>query len=88
MSRLRRQGALRGEARRAQAVPMRRLSQTNVSARGDDFIPCFRHALLAINRSALPRRRRQASIRSDLASIIEVPEQAFRPEDGGELWSD
>ena len=48
----------------------------------------FGHALFAIDRSALPGRRRQAGVGSDLASIVEVSEQPFRPEDGGELRPD
>ena len=36
----------------------------------------------------LPGCRRQARVRSDLASIVEVSEESFRPEDGGELRSD
>src|SRR5665811_32037 len=32
--------------------------------------------------------RDRASIRSDLASIVEVSEEPFRPEDGGELRPD
>src|SRR5258708_2443682 len=52
------------------------------------WIACFRHALFAIDRSALPGCRRQARIRSDLASIVEVSEKSFRPEDGGEFSSD
>src|ERR1700756_90224 len=52
------------------------------------WIACFRHALFAIDRSALPGCRRQARIRSDLASIVEVSEKSFRPENGGELRSD
>src|SRR6201990_1783011 len=52
------------------------------------WIACFRHALFAIDRSALPGCRRQARIRSDLASIVEVSEKSFRPENGGELGSD
>src|SRR5258707_15891145 len=52
------------------------------------WIACFRHALFAIDRSALPGCWRQARIRSDLASIVEVSEEPFRPENGGELRSD
>ena len=52
------------------------------------WIACFRHALFVIDRSALPGCRRQACIRSDLASIVEVSEKSFRPEDGGEVRSD
>lgn len=35
--------------------------------------------------SALPRRRRETGVRCKLASIIEVPEEAFGPDDAGEL---
>src|SRR5258708_15213133 len=52
------------------------------------WIACFRHVVFAIDRSALPGCRRQACIRSDLASIVEVSEKSFRPKDGGELRSD
>lgn len=45
-------------------------------------------ALFAIDRSALPGCWRQARIRSELASIVEVTEEPFRPEDGGELRPD
>ena len=53
----------------------------------NSWIACFRHALFAIDRSALPGCRGQARIRSDLASIVEVSEKSFRPEDGGEVRS-
>jgi hypothetical protein len=43
------------------------------------------HALFAIDCSALPRRRRQSRIGSDLAAIVEVSAQTFRPEDGSRL---
>src|ERR1700722_15871469 len=48
----------------------------------------FRHALLSINCSTLPRCRRQASIGGDLPSVVEMSEQPFRPQEGGELWPD
>src|SRR3981189_2580409 len=53
--------------------------------RSQSRIACSRHALFAIDGSALPGCWRQARIRSDLASIVEVSEEPFRPEDGGEL---
>src|SRR6202021_842593 len=43
------------------------------------------YALFATNCSALPRRRRQSRIGSDLAAIVEVSAQTFRPEDGSRL---
>src|SRR4029077_7060858 len=48
----------------------------------------FRDPLLAIERSALPGCRRKAGISRDLSSVLEVPEQPLRPEDGGEFGSD
>src|SRR3979490_2910388 len=51
-------------------------------------IACSTHALFRIDGSALPGCWRQARIRSDLASIVEVSEEPFRPEDGGELRPD
>lgn len=37
--------------------------------------------------AALPRRGGEARVRCDLASIIEVSEQAFRVEYRSELWT-
>lgn len=48
----------------------------------------LRDALLVLDRSALPRRRREPGIGGDLPAIIEVPEQPFRVEDGGTLGAD
>src|ERR1019366_3450793 len=48
----------------------------------------FRHSLLAIDRSALPRRRGQASVGRDLLSVGETSVEPLRPEDGGELGTD
>ena len=46
------------------------------------------HTLLVIDRSALPGRRRQARVGGHLPAVVEVSEQALRPEDGGELRTD
>src|SRR5258706_8087328 len=46
------------------------------------------HALFVIDRSALPRRRRQAGVGRHLSSIVKAAEQAFSIEDGGKLRAD
>src|SRR5262252_6886498 len=38
--------------------------------------------------AALPWRRRQAGVGGHLPPVVELAEQALRPEDGGGLWAD
>src|SRR5207248_7567674 len=45
----------------------------------------FGHTLLVINRAALPWRRRQTGVGGHLPAVVELAEQALRPEDGGGL---
>src|SRR5262249_59955028 len=54
-----------------------RCSQSRISG--------FGYSLFSIDRSALPRCRRQAGISGDLASVVEVSEEPFRPKCGSEL---
>src|SRR5208282_4199534 len=55
-------------------------SQSRIAGLGD--------ALLAIDRSALPGRRRESGVSGKLASIVEVAEEPLQPEDGGEFCAD
>ncbi|RJT21510.1 hypothetical protein D3227_39600 [Mesorhizobium waimense] len=68
---------------------MRSHSQANsiivVRSRG---LPALRDALLVLDRSALPRCRSGPGTGGDLPTIIEVPEQPFRVEDGRPLRAD
>src|ERR1700721_4368150 len=52
------------------------------------WIAGFGHALLSIDCPTLPRCRRQAGEGGALPSVVEVSEQPFRPQDGGELRPD
>ena len=52
-------------------------SQSRIAGLGD--------ALLAIDRSALPRCRRESGVSSKLASIVELAEKPLQPENGGEF---
>src|SRR5438045_4822313 len=45
----------------------------------------FGHTLLVINRAALPWSRRQTGVGGHLPAVVELAEQALRPEDGGGL---
>jgi len=56
-----------------------RRSQTRISG--------FRYALLTIDIAALPRRRSQSRVGSDLAPVFEASEQTFRVEYRRELWT-
>lgn len=56
--------------------------------RSQSGIAGLRHALLTVDRAALPRSRREARVTRHLPAIVEVPEQAFRPEKGSELRPD
>src|ERR687897_2015867 len=56
--------------------------------RAQPRIAGLRHALLVVDPPALPRRRRQARVSGDLPTIVEVPEQPFRPERSGEAGPD
>src|SRR5208283_1773077 len=55
-------------------------SQSRITGLGD--------ALLAIDRSALPGRRRESGVRGNLASIVEMAEEPLQPEDGGKFRTD
>ena len=55
-------------------------SQTMIARFGD--------TLLTIDRSALPGRWRQPGVGRELAAIVEVTEESFHPQDGGELRAD
>src|SRR5215208_801215 len=46
------------------------------------------HALLVIDRAALPWCRRQTGVGGHLPSVVELAEQALRPEGGGGLGAD
>src|SRR6266567_2896176 len=45
-------------------------------------------ALLMVDRAALPWRRRQTGVGGHLPAVVELAEQAHRPEDGGGLGAD
>src|SRR5438477_7048538 len=45
----------------------------------------FGYTLLVINRAALPWRWRQTGVGGHLPAVVELAEQALRPEDGGGL---
>src|ERR1019366_10057578 len=48
-------------------------------------ITCFRDALFAIDRTALPGRRRQPRVGRDLSSVGKTPKERLHPKNGGEF---